>query len=139
MIWSFEIFSFLFSANYQFLRVTIFYLLYFYSSADRLNGSSTFKFIQKHWLSFGQPLCSFSMKLDHFPRTCPDTFFAVRTSFLYDRNTRFHQLNRIFRTDTDTAAAIVTLPGDNMNHQWSISWHICAHNIFFSFSRLFNN
>jgi hypothetical protein len=63
------------------------------------------------------------MKLDHFPRTRPYAFLAVRTSFLYDRNARFHQLYGIFRTNTDTAAAVIALTRYNVNHQWSFYRH----------------
>jgi hypothetical protein len=63
------------------------------------------------------------MKLDHFPRTCPNAFPAVCTSFLYNRNARFHQLYGIFRTNADTAAAVIALTRYYVNHQWSFSRH----------------
>jgi hypothetical protein len=63
------------------------------------------------------------MELDHFPRACPYTFPAICASFLYNRNARFHQLYGIFRTNADTAAAVIALAGYNVNHQWSFSRH----------------
>ena len=61
------------------------------------------------------------MKLDNFPRTGPDAFFAICASFVDNRNPGFHQFDGIFRAHADTATAEVALARHDMDHEWSFT------------------
>ena len=60
----------------------------------------------------------FAMKLDDFPWTSPDTFATVRAALIDDPDLRLQELDGIFRTNTNAAAAEITFAGDEVNHQW---------------------
>lgn len=64
------------------------------------------------------------MEFNHLPRASPNALATICAPLVYDGNTRFHKLDRIFRAHTNTTAAVITLSRDNMNHQWRISCHI---------------
>lgn len=66
---------------------------------------------------------TFFMELNDFPRTRPDTLATVRAALVDNANLRLHQLNGILRTNPNATAAKVAFAGNNMNHQWGISWH----------------
>lgn len=63
------------------------------------------------------------MEFDHFPRTRPDALAAIRAALVDNVNVRLHQLDGVFRAHTDTATAKVAFAGNDINHQWRVSWH----------------
>lgn len=63
------------------------------------------------------------VKLNHFPRTRPYAFPAVRASLVDDPNVGFEELDSIFRAHADTASTVVAFPRDNVNHQRSRTLH----------------
>ena len=66
---------------------------------------------------FRQVLDSFPVEFNDFPGTCPHALPTVRAPFLDDGDLRFLELNRILRTHTHTAAAVIAFAGSDMNHQ----------------------
>jgi hypothetical protein len=63
------------------------------------------------------------MKFDDFPGTSPYAFSAIRATSIDDPDFGFHELDRIFRANTNTASAEVAFAGNDVNHQWCISCH----------------
>ena len=59
---------------------------------------------------------SLFMEFDHFPRTSPDAFAAIGASLFNNGDLRFLQFDRIFRTDSDTAAAEIAFSGNDVDH-----------------------
>ena len=59
-----------------------------------------------------------AMKLDHFPWASPDTFATVRAALINDPDLRLQQLNGVFRTNTNAAAAEIAFPRNEVNHKW---------------------
>ena len=64
------------------------------------------------------------VKLDHFPRTCPDALAAIGAAFVDDPDLRLEELDGIFRTNADAAAAEIAFSGNDVDHQWCRTRHI---------------
>jgi hypothetical protein len=64
------------------------------------------------------------MKFNHFPWACPHALSAICASGIDDPDLSFHQLNSIFRANTNAATAKVAFAGNDVNHQWCISRHL---------------
>lgn len=67
------------------------------------------------------------MKLNDFPRTCPDTLAAIGAALVDDPNLRLHQLDGILGTYPDAATAKVAFAGNDVNHQWRVTGHEILH------------
>jgi len=80
--------------------------------------------VQKLRLFLRQVCNAFAVELNHFPRARPNAFFAVRASFIDNRNARFHQLNGIFGAHANAATAKIAFARHNVDHEWSRSRHI---------------
>ena len=61
---------------------------------------------------------AFAMELDDFPRASPDAFATIRAALIDDPDLGLQELNGVFRTDTDAAAAEIAFPGNEVNHEW---------------------
>ena len=62
---------------------------------------------------------AFAMELDDFPGASPHAFATIRASLIDDPDLRFQELNGIFRTNTNAAAAEIAFPGNEVYHKWS--------------------
>jgi hypothetical protein len=61
---------------------------------------------------------AFAMELDDFPGASPDAFATIRAALIDDPDFRLQELNGVFRTNTNAAAAEIAFPGNEVNHQW---------------------
>lgn len=61
---------------------------------------------------------AFAMKLDDFPGASPDAFATIRAALIDDPDLRLQELNGVFGTNTNAAAAEIAFPGNEINHEW---------------------
>jgi hypothetical protein len=61
-------------------------------------------------------LDSITMELDDLPRASPDAFATVRAALIDDPYLRLQELNGVFRTNTNAAAAEIAFPGNKVDH-----------------------
>jgi hypothetical protein len=64
------------------------------------------------------------MKFNDFPWTCPHALSAICASGINDSDLGLHQLNGIFRANTNATTTKVAFAGNNVNHQWCVSRHL---------------
>jgi hypothetical protein len=61
---------------------------------------------------------TFAMELDDFPGASPDAFTTIRAALIDDPDLRLQELNGVFRTNANAAAAEIAFPGNEVNHKW---------------------